>query len=398
MAKLRVGIIGLGFIGTAKHLPGLASVSDEVEVVGFCDIVEERAEKARREYGSADAFVTTDWHDIVNDASLDIVHVCTWNVTHREITVAALEAGKHVMCEKPMAVTGEEARDMVAAAKAAGRKLTIGYQYRFRQDNQFLRKVVDEGRLGEIYHARAHAVRRRGVPTWGVFTDKSKQGGGPLIDIGTHALDLALWYMGNYEVASVTGSVFHKLATKPAGNIGGPWDPATFDVEDSAFGYITMKNGATIFLEASWALNVKRSRESCVTLVGTEGGADRAAVRRRLRGHRQLGRRQRVGHQQPRLQGRLLRRLGIQGRTFSCSRIDGDQAVDPGDQGRHRPARSSGAGMCGDRDPRRHLQVGRGGSARLLRLNGKGGPHGGVHSLTRQDPGDGARLGRWMHA
>jgi predicted dehydrogenase len=274
VARLRVGIIGLGFIGTAKHLPGLASVSDEVEVVGFCDLREERAAKACREFGSADAFVTTDWHDIVNDASLDVVHVCSWNVTHRDVTVAALEAGKHVMCEKPMAVTGREARDMVAAAAASGRKLTVGYQYRFRQDNQFLRNVVDEGRLGEIYHARAHAVRRRGVPTWGVFTDKSKQGGGPLIDIGTHALDLALWYMGNYRVASVTGTVFHKLGKKPAGNIGGPWDPATFEVEDSAFGYIRMKNGATIFLEAAWALNVKRSRESCVTLVGTEGGAD----------------------------------------------------------------------------------------------------------------------------
>jgi len=133
---------------------------------------------------------------------------------------------------------------------------------------------VDEGRLGDIYHARAHSIRRRGVPTWGVFTDKSKQGGGPLIDIGTHSLDLALWYMGNYDVASVVGTVFHKMGDKPAGNIGGPWDTSNFEVEDSAFGYVTMKNGASIFLEASWALNVKKAREACVTLVGTEGGAE----------------------------------------------------------------------------------------------------------------------------
>ena len=144
-----------------------------------------------------------------------MIHVCTWNVSHCEITCAALEAGKHVMCEKPMAITGEDARKMVETAKRTGKKLTIGYQNRLRQDTQFLRGVVDAGELGEIYVAKAHAVRRRGVPTWGVFTDKEKQGGGPLIDIGTHALDLTLWYMGNYEVESVTGSVFESCATSP---------------------------------------------------------------------------------------------------------------------------------------------------------------------------------------
>lgn len=278
MGKLRVGIIGLGFIGTSKHLPGLASVSDEVDVVGFCDLEEGKALKAKEEFGSSDAYVTTNWHDIVGDDTLDVVHVCTWNVSHKEITVAALESGKHVLCEKPMAVTGAEAREMLAAVQASGRKLSVGYQYRFRQDNQFLRKVVDEGRLGEIYHARAHAVRRRGVPIWGAFTDKSKQGGGPLIDLGTHALDLALWYMGNYEVESVSGQVYHMLRDKPEGNMAGPWEPATFEVEDSAFGFVKMKNGATIFLEAAWALNVRHSREACVTLAGTEGGADNVQI------------------------------------------------------------------------------------------------------------------------
>ena len=278
MSKVRVGIIGLGFIGTSKHLPGLASMPDEVEMVGFCDLILDRAERARDEYGSADAYVTNDWTEIIADKSLDIIHVCTWNASHREITVAALRAGKHVMCEKPMAITGADAREMVATAKETGRLLTVGYQYRWRRDNQFLRGVVDEGRLGDIYHARAHSIRRRGVPTWGVFTDKTKQGGGPLIDIGTHSLDLALWYMDNYEVASVTGTIYHKLGDRPAGNIGGPWDVSTFDVEDSAFGLITMKNGATVFLEASWALNVSRAREACVTLIGTEGGAETDAA------------------------------------------------------------------------------------------------------------------------
>jgi predicted dehydrogenase len=264
----------VGFIGTLKHLEGLAGNADLCDVVGICDLDAERAEKAKQKYGSPDAYTTADWHDIVNDPDIDVVYVCTWNISHCEITCAALEAGKHVMCEKPMAISGEEARRMVETARRTGRTLTIGYQNRFRQDAQFIRGAIDAGELGDIYVAKAHAVRRRGVPTWGVFTDKEKQGGGPLIDIGTHALDLALWYMGNYEVESVTGSVYEKLRDKPQGNPGGGWDPATFSVEDSAFGYVRMRNGATIFLEAAWALNVKDPREAAVTLMGTEGGAE----------------------------------------------------------------------------------------------------------------------------
>ena len=274
MSKYRVGIIGVGFIADYKHLEGLAANADLCDVVAFCDLEIDRAEKGKARCGTPDAYVTTDWHDVVNDENIDVIYVCTWNISHAEITCAALEAGKDVMCEKPMAVTGEDARRMVETARRTGRKLTIGYQNRLREDAQFIRDVVDAGELGEIYVAKAHAVRRRGVPTWGVFTDKEKQGGGPLIDIGTHALDLALWYMGNYEVDSVTGSVFEKLRDKPEGNPGGGWDPATFSVEDSAFGYIRMRNGATIFLEAAWALNVKDPREAAVTLIGTDGGAE----------------------------------------------------------------------------------------------------------------------------
>ncbi|MGC3995684.1 MAG: Gfo/Idh/MocA family oxidoreductase [Propionicimonas sp.] len=273
MSKFRVGIIGVGFIGTLKHLEGLKGNAELCEITAICDLLPERSEKARANF-APQASTTTDWHDIVNDPDIDVVYVCTWNVSHCEITCAALEAGKHVMCEKPMAISGEEARRMVETAQRTGKTLTIGYQNRFRQDTQFLRGAVDAGELGEIYVAKAHAVRRRGVPTWGVFTDKEKQGGGPLIDIGTHALDLALWYLGNYEVESVTGSVYSKLRDKPEGNPGGGWDPATFSVEDSAFGYVKMRNGATVFLEAAWALNVKNPREAAVTLIGTEGGAE----------------------------------------------------------------------------------------------------------------------------
>jgi len=129
--------------------------------------------------------------------------------------------------------------------------------------------------LGEIYFAKAHAIRRRAVPTWGVFLNEEEQGGGPLIDIGTHALDLTLWMMNNYKPKYVVGNTYHKLAERRnAANAWGPWDPDKFTVEDSAFGFITMENGATIILESSWALNSLDVDEAKTTLCGTEGGAD----------------------------------------------------------------------------------------------------------------------------
>ena len=189
-------------------------------------------------------------------------------------------AGLGKATEIPEAIRkGEEdaMKKMMDAWKKSGKKFTIGYQNRFRTDAQMLKRTCEEGKLGDIYFAKAHAVRRRAVPTWGVFPDKSKQGGGPLIDIGTHALDITLWCMDNYEPETVTGSVFEKLGHLPEateGNMFGPWDPEKFEVEDSAFGYIKMKNGATIFLESSWALNVKDSREAATTLCGTKAGAE----------------------------------------------------------------------------------------------------------------------------
>lgn len=143
-------------------------------------------------------------------------------------------------------------------------------------DNQFERAQKALKEYGSE-NAKAHALRRRAVPTWGVFPDKSKQGGGPLIDIGTHALDITLWCMDNYEPETITGSVFEKLGhLKEAaeGNMFGPWDTESFEVEDSAFGYVKMKNGATIFLESAWALNIKDSREAATTLCGTKAGAE----------------------------------------------------------------------------------------------------------------------------
>ena len=274
MKKLKIGIVGCGGIANGKHMPALSRIP-EVEMVAFCDIIEERAQKAAKQYGTEDAKVYTDYKELLADDSIEVVHVLTPNREHCTITVDALEAGKHVMCEKPMAKTAADARKMLDAAKRTGKKLTIGYQNRYRDDSMFLKKACERGDLGEIYFAKAHALRRRGVPTWGVFTDEEKQGGGPLIDIGTHALDLTLWMMDNYEVKSVKGSTFRKLAEqKDTGNPWGDWDPNEFTVEDSAFGFIEMKNGATIILESSWALNTLDVGEAQTSLCGTKAGAD----------------------------------------------------------------------------------------------------------------------------
>ncbi len=272
--KVRVGIIGCGGIANGKHLPALSKIR-EVEIVGFCDLIEERAAKAAKEYGSKNAKVYKDYRELLKDKSIDVVHVCTPNKSHSEISVAAMEAGKHVMCEKPMAKNAQDAEKMVETAKRTGMKLTIGYQNRFRPDSLHLKEICDRGDLGKIYCAKAHAIRRRAVPTWGVFLDEEEQGGGPLIDIGTHALDLTLWMMNNYEPKSVVGTTYHELAKKKnAANAWGPWDPKKFTVEDSAFGFIIMKNGATIILESSWALNTLDVGEAQTVLCGTEGGAD----------------------------------------------------------------------------------------------------------------------------
>lgn len=275
--KLKIGIIGCGGIANQKHLPALSKFTEICELSAFCDIIEERAREAANTYGSQKAAVYTDYRELLKDGMIDVVHVLTPNVMHCPITVAAFEAGKNVLCEKPMAHNTGDAKKMLEAWRKSGKKFTIGYQNRQRPEVQMLHKACEEGELGEIYYAKAHAVRRRGVPTWGVFPNKALQGGGPLIDIGTHALDITLWMMNNYKPVSVTGSVFHKLGhLKQAaeGNVFGPWNPDEFEVEDSAFGMIKMEDGSCIQLESAWAINETDAREASATLCGTKAGAE----------------------------------------------------------------------------------------------------------------------------
>ena len=285
MAKLiKVGIIGCGGIATKKHMPALKKVPD-CEMVAFCDIIPERAENAAKNFGTPNATWCTDYKELLANPDIDVVHVCTPNRSHSFITVDALEAGKHVMCEKPMAINSAEAKKMLDAHKRTGKKLTIGYQSRFRDDSQYMKAEADAGTFGEIYYAKATALRRRAVPTWGVFLNEYEQGGGPLIDIGTHALDLTLWMMNNYKPKYCLGTTYHKLNKDTnQGNAWGNWDPEKFTVEDSAFGFVVMENGATIILESAWALNTLDVREAVTTLCGTLAGADMGGGGLRING------------------------------------------------------------------------------------------------------------------
>ena len=167
MKKLRLGIIGTGGICNNKHLPSLAKVADKVEVVALCDLEEEKARATAERHGLKDAAIYTDYKELLKDPTIDVVHVCTPNVAHCQITVDAFEAGKHVLCEKPMAATTEDAQKMMDAWKKSGKKFTVGYQNRFRYDVQVLKKACDAGELGDIYYGEANAIRRKAVPTWG---------------------------------------------------------------------------------------------------------------------------------------------------------------------------------------------------------------------------------------
>ena len=270
---IRVGIIGCGGIANGKHMPSLKKVKN-CEMVAFCDIIVEKAEKAAKDFGTPDAKVYSDYKKLLEDKTIDVVHVCTPNRAHSFITVDALDAGKHVMCEKPMAINSVEAKKMIDAAKRNGKLLSIGYQNRFRDDSIFLKKETEDGTFGDIYYAKATAIRRRAVPTWGVFLNEYEQGGGPLIDIGTHALDLTLWMMNNYKPKYCVGTTYHALNNQTnTANAWGDWDPAKFTVEDCAFGFIVMENGATISLESSWALNTLAVSEAVTTIHGTQAGA-----------------------------------------------------------------------------------------------------------------------------
>lgn len=272
---VRVGLIGCGGIAQGKHIPNLLK-KQGAEIAAISDVrgTQYLAGVCGR-FGLTGVKLCADYREVLADPGIDAVHVCTPNASHAQITIEALDAGKHVMCEKPMASSLKEAGAMVAAARRSGRKLTICSNNRFTPAMWYLKRQCAAGVLGEIYFAKAHCVRRRGVPVWGDFLDADKQGGGPVLDLGTHALDLALWMMNDYRPRRVTGKLFHKLGPQGSqANPYGAWDPERFTVEDSGFAMVEMESGAVIWLETSWALNTRDERPVSVTLCGTLAGAD----------------------------------------------------------------------------------------------------------------------------
>lgn len=269
--KLGIGIIGSGGIAQGAHMPGYAAIPDLCEIVAVADVNPETAKAAAQKFDVKHVF--TDYRKLLEMDEIDAVSVCTPNYLHYEPTIEAFKAGKHVLCEKPIAMNAREAAEMVAAGHEAGKKFMVGYNSRFAPTNQLLKTYIDAGDLGEIYFARAQALRRRGIPGWGVFIDKSKQGGGPLIDIGVHILDLTLWLMGHPKPVAASGMTYAKFGRR-SDIVGfmGQWDYKNFTVEDFAIGLIRFDNGATISLESSFVANIPEDIFTS-TLCGTEGGA-----------------------------------------------------------------------------------------------------------------------------
>ena len=270
---LNVVVIGCGAIAKKKHLPAI-SKNPNLHLKGLYNPTVQTAELCKAEFGCEDAKVYTDVHDMLNCSDVDVVFVCAPNQFHACYAVEALNNGKHVICEKPMASDFKSAQIMLNASLQNRKLLHISYQNRYTNQALYAKQLIQEGFLQNIYYAKAYALRRRAVPNWGVAGKKS-QGGGPLIDIGTHAIDLALWLCEFFEPESVVGSTYNYLAHKGSyANYWGNWDFSHYETEDLAVGLVRMKNGMTLSVEASYALNISREMEASVDLFGEKGGLE----------------------------------------------------------------------------------------------------------------------------
>jgi predicted dehydrogenase len=261
---MKVGIVGAG-IGSV-HARGYLKCPD-VEVKALCHLDIERRQRFFDEYGVKEAY--EDFDRMLADKEIEAISICVPNDLHAPMTIAALNAGKHVLCEKPISTNASDAKKMVEAGKKSGKIFMMAFNNRFRGDSQMLKKCIENGDLGEIYYAKTGWVRRKGTPGMGTwFTQKERSGGGPLIDLGVHMLDLTLWLMGNPKPVYVLGSTYAKFGPAMAKQQG-----KTYDVEDLATAMVKLENGATIALEASWHSHVERER-SYNQFIGTKGGAE----------------------------------------------------------------------------------------------------------------------------
>lgn len=270
MKKLNVGIIGSGSIST-MHTEGYKKL-DNVNVIAVCDINEERAKKYAEKYNIPQVF--TDYREMLKLDELDAVSVTTWNNGHAPITIEALKAGKHVLCEKPLALNAKLAEEMVKTAKETGKLLMVGFVRRFEENANYIKKAIENGELGKVYYAKTGYVRKWGNPG-GWFCDKSRSGGGPVIDLGVHVIDLIRYITGKPKAVSVTASTFNYLGAKEyikgiskyRAQDSGDVD----DVEDAATALIKFDNGMTLVFETSWVLHTKENH-NYLELYGEKAG------------------------------------------------------------------------------------------------------------------------------
>ncbi|CAA9449400.1 MAG: GH109 [uncultured Rubrobacteraceae bacterium] len=271
---LRVGVVGLGYAGE-QHLKNFVRVPN-VEAVALAGLEEGRLRELGGRYGVRNLYRS--WEELVARDDLDAVSIGAPNHLHAPIAIAALKGGKHVLCEKPLARTGAEAEGIVRAAKEADRAVHIAFTQRERGDVQALKRHVEEGNLGRIYHAKATWMRRNGIPGMGGwFTSKEMAGGGPLIDLGVHMIDMALYLMDEPEVETVSCATYAELGPRGRGgrtDFGLMQGDSPYEVEDLATAFIRLAGGATLNLEAGWAVYRESSDDFGVTLYGTDGGAE----------------------------------------------------------------------------------------------------------------------------
>ncbi|NIJ55356.1 Gfo/Idh/MocA family protein [Dyadobacter arcticus] len=272
MSILKAAIIGGGSIADQNHIPALKTLSDQVEVTAICS----------RDLSKAKALA--DKHDIpfaFNDAAKmyasggrpDIVVNCTANNLHHPFTIQALENGCHVFCEKPPAMNGQQAREMAAMAAHKGKILSYNFQLRQTEEYALLKKCLSNGELGKVYHIKANFLRRRGIPGWGNFTNKSIQGGGALIDLGVHILDLALGIL-DYQIPDrIVANTYDFIGKAGGKGLMGDWDPEKFEVEDACFAHLSFSDNASISLSSSFALNTKMQKNVNLEVFGTRAGA-----------------------------------------------------------------------------------------------------------------------------
>lgn len=263
MDTLRVGVIG---VGMGRYHIADYQKHPQAEVVAVADLDPARLQAVADQYHVPRRYAMGE--EMLRQEELDIVSIATPNKFHKPLTIAALQAGCHVLCEKPMAMNAQEAREMLAAARATGKRLMINFSYRFGDQSLALKREVEAGTIGDIYFARTIWHRRRGLPGFGGwFGQKALSGGGPLIDLGVHRLDLALWLMGYPQPAWVLGATYAPIGSRLARE-----RDAQFDVEDLAAAFIRFANGASLEIEASWAANIREHELMETRLYGTRGG------------------------------------------------------------------------------------------------------------------------------